>query len=92
MLRFASFIRRSISRRFIEAGPGEAKLSSPGFERASATSSATLFAATPGLATRMLGTSATSVTAIRSFCVSMGMLRNTPGLIAIVPMLPRKIV
>ena len=61
-------MNRSISRRFSVLDPGEPKLSSPGFDFASATNSATLFAGTLGLAIRMLGTPATSVTPMKSFC------------------------
>ncbi len=41
---------------------------------------------------RMLGTSATCVTAMKSFTGLTDMLRKIAGLMAIVPMLPRKIV
>ena len=61
-------MNRSISKRFSVLDPGEAKLNSPGLDFASATSSATVFAGTLGLAMRMLGTSATSVIAMKSFC------------------------
>ena len=89
ILRSANFMNRSISKRFNVLDPGDAKLSSPGFDFANATSSATVFAGTLGLAIRMLGTPATSVIAVKSFCGLIDRLGNTAGLIAIVPMLPR---
>ncbi len=79
----------SISKRFSVLDPGEPKLSSPGFDFASATNSATLFAGTLGLATRMLGTSATSEIGMKSFVGFSARFAKIAGLIAIVPMLPR---
>ena len=79
----------SISNRFSVLDPGEPKLSSPGFDFAIATNSATLLAGTAGLATRMLGTSATRVIGMKSFAGLSARFGKIAGLIAIVPMLPR---
>ena len=52
-----------------------------------------LFAGSEGCATSALGTSTTWVTAMKSLVgVTVSEARNTAGLIATVPMLPRKMV
>ena len=68
--------------------PGEAKFRVPGFARARATSSPTLFAGTEGCTSRMFGTVTSRLTGAKSFTGSYGSLGNRLTLMACVPMWP----